>query len=113
MDKDFVEKMLASLLKERDTIRQSLDAGATDIKSLIKGTDSGDEVDVASDAVDRMLLDSLSAQDAQHLSQIDGAITRIHQGSYGICMRCGKEIPQARLKALPYALLCISCASKK
>lgn len=113
MDKDFVEEMLAFLMKERDKIRRSLDAGATDIKSLIKSTESGDEVDVASDAVDRMLLDSLSAQDAQHLEQIDGAINRIHQGNYGICMKCGKEIPQARLKALPYAVLCINCASKR
>lgn len=113
MDKDFVEKMLALLLKERETIRSSLDAGATNIKSLISNTEAGDEVDVASDAVDRMLLDSLSAQDAQRLAQIDGAITRIRQGNYGVCAKCGKDIPQARLKALPYAVMCIRCASKK
>ena len=83
----------------------------TDMKNLVKIVDSGDEADVASDAVDRTLLDSLSAQDAQRLRLIDNALDRIRQGKYGLCAKCGKEIPQARLEALPYALMCVACAS--
>ena len=79
--------------------------------NLVKIVDSGDEADVASDAVDRTLLDSLSAQDAQRLRLIDNALDRIRQGKYGLCAKCGKEIPQARLEALPYALMCVACAS--
>ena len=79
--------------------------------TLVKIVDSGDEADVASDAVDRTLLDSLSAQDAQRLRLIDNALDRIRQGKYGLCAKCGKEIPQARLEALPYALMCVACAS--
>ena len=58
-----------------------------------------------------VLADILGAQDAQLLRQIDGALERIRLNKYGICIGCGKEIPQARLEALPYALMCINCAS--
>ncbi|MDR2028346.1 MAG: TraR/DksA family transcriptional regulator, partial [Treponema sp.] len=40
---------------------------------------------------------------------IDSALTRIQQGKYGLCMKCGKRIPQDRLEAIPYALMCIEC----
>jgi DnaK suppressor protein len=44
------------------------------------------------------------------LSKIDRALTRMDEGVYGICARCGKPIEKARLKALPYADLCIKDA---
>lgn len=43
------------------------------------------------------------------LEQIDGALARIEAGTYGICKRCGAEIPLQRLEAVPAAELCISC----
>jgi DnaK suppressor protein len=44
------------------------------------------------------------------LSKINRALTRMDEGIYGICARCGKPIEKARLKALPYADLCIKDA---
>jgi RNA polymerase-binding protein DksA len=44
------------------------------------------------------------------LGKIDRALTRMDEGTYGICSRCGKPIEKARLKALPYADLCIKDA---
>lgn len=41
------------------------------------------------------------------MEQIDHALHRIDDGSFGICERCGKPIEKARMKALPYARLCI------
>ena len=41
------------------------------------------------------------------LDKIDRALARIEHGTYGLCERCGKPIEKARLKALPYANLCI------
>jgi RNA polymerase-binding transcription factor len=43
--------------------------------------------------------------------KVDAALARIEQGGYGICERCGEAIPMARLDALPYSTLCVSCAS--
>src|SRR3989304_5948725 len=41
------------------------------------------------------------------LGKIDRALTRMNEGTYGICSRCGKPIEKARLKALPYVALCL------
>ncbi|MBI9099662.1 MAG: TraR/DksA C4-type zinc finger protein, partial [Spirochaetaceae bacterium] len=45
--------------------------------------------------------------------KLNNALKRIEQGSYGICIRCGKEIPMGRLQAVPEALICVPCADKK
>lgn len=112
MNEVFVERIKSSLIKEREAIRKSLDSQMNDMKRLIKTQEAGDAADVASDAIDRTLLDSLSAQDAERLQQIDGALNRIRQGRYGICIKCGKDIPEARLQAIPYAVMCVQCASR-
>ena len=111
MDDKFIADVKEQLTAQRATILASLAGQSADMKNLVKPVESGDEADVASDAVDRTILDSLGAQDAQLLRQIDGALERIRLNKHGICIGCGKEIPQARLEALPYALMCINCAS--
>ena len=44
------------------------------------------------------------------LAEIDRALARIEDGTYGTCTNCGKEIALARLDAQPWASLCIDCA---
>ena len=73
--------------------------------------ESKDVIDVAADAMDRKLLETMGTQDLNRLKLMDNALARIEQGRYGLCMRCGKLIPQARLEAIPYAVLCIDCKS--
>lgn len=46
------------------------------------------------------------------LDLIDRALAKIEDGTYGICETCGCDIDPARLKALPYATLCMSCQAK-
>ena len=46
------------------------------------------------------------------LDQIEAAIERIEDGSYGRCEECGKKIPKTRLEAIPYAAQCVRCASQ-
>jgi RNA polymerase-binding protein DksA len=50
---------------------------------------------------------SLEENDVRVLAAIDAALTRIDDGSYGLCERCGREIEPERLDAIPYATLCI------
>lgn len=107
----FIEKMKDNLLAQKAEILKSLEIQSEDMKSLIKTVESGDEADVASDAIDRTLLNAMGAQDANRLQQINSALDRIKQGRYGFCLECGAEISQPRLEALPYAPLCIDCAS--
>ena len=47
------------------------------------------------------------------LDQIDGALKRIEEGSYGRCEECGEQIPKTRLDAVPYAAECERCASQR
>ena len=44
--------------------------------------------------------------------QVNDALERIEKGTYGLCLECGKPIPQARLEAIPEAELCLNCADK-
>jgi RNA polymerase-binding transcription factor DksA len=46
------------------------------------------------------------------LDQIEAAIGRIENGSYGRCEECGMKIPKPRLDAIPYAAQCVRCASQ-
>ena len=47
------------------------------------------------------------------LEQVEGALERFEEGTYGLCERCEGEIDPARLKALPYATLCLSCQQRR
>ena len=111
MNQKFLNSMKKSLMEQRKQIIESLASQSDDMKSLVKTVESGDEADVAADAIDRTLLTAIGSQDARRLQQIDGALDRILQGKYGRCLKCGKDIPQARLEALPYTQMCIACAS--
>ncbi len=59
------------------------------------------------------VLDALDDDARQAVNQIDNALLRIQAGEYGICLKCGNEIPEARLQALPYAEYCMICADKQ
>jgi DnaK suppressor protein len=54
---------------------------------------------------------ALSAQAVAAVDEIDRALAKIEAGTYGTCEQCGEPIPRERLKALPYAALCVRCKS--
>ena len=62
---------------------------------------------------DQELTLSLLGSEKDALDQIDGALKRIEDGSYGLCEECGLKIPASRLAALPYAAQCVRCASQR
>ncbi len=61
--------------------------------------------------VDRERDLALSAQALAAVEEIDAALTKIDRRTYGACERCHQPIPKARLRALPYARLCVACKS--
>jgi DnaK suppressor protein len=63
--------------------------------------------DMASVTFDRELDQGLEEGAQQTLEQIERALARIDEGTYGTCERCGKPIPEERLRARPWATLCI------
>jgi RNA polymerase-binding protein DksA len=71
-----------------------------------------DMADVGTDAFEQELTLDLLGNEKKVLEQIDAALKRIEDGSYGRCEECGRNISKARLAAIPYAALCVRCAAK-
>ena len=111
MESDFKERMNAALLKLKEEIINNLISENDSFKSLVEDMDPKDIVDIAADDIDRKMLETVSSQDIKRLRLIDAALSRIENGRYGVCMKCGKKIPEERLEAIPYALMCIACKS--
>jgi len=65
--------------------------------------------DHASEMVDREVDESLEENAEELVRDIDRALAKIDEGTYGTCERCGQPIPEERLDAVPYATLCLSC----
>ena len=69
--------------------------------------------DTATETVDREIDYTLEASDGRLLAEIDAALGRIEDGTYGTCVNCGAQIPPERLEAMPWATLCIQCKRKE
>jgi len=65
--------------------------------------------DTATETYDRELDYTLEENSEHVLADIDAALKRITEGTYGICTNCGEPIALERLEALPWATLCIDC----
>jgi RNA polymerase-binding protein DksA len=113
IDQEFLNKMEASLSVLRNEIVDNLVSSNQDFKEIMEGMDSKDLVDVASDDIDRKMIEAIGSQELKRLKLIESALTRIKQGKYGHCIKCSKRIPQERLVAIPYALMCIECKSEE
>jgi DnaK suppressor protein len=87
---------------------EELDAEA-DVKNWREGGFDDDPADAGSASFERETAQSLSNHARHQLVQIDDALRRLDQGSYGTCQRCGNQIEPARLEALPHAILCMDC----
>ena len=72
----------------------------------------GDLYDSADNERDRQLSHILTDRDRKKIVEIDEALERIEDKTYGICEECGKRITPNRLKIMPFARLCISCKSE-
>ena len=59
------------------------------------------------------VLSALDDSSRKELTQINAALERMESGDYGECVQCGELIPLKRLQALPYATLCIACATEQ
>ena len=83
MKKEFVDKQKKKLIAERNEILDSLAGRNEQLTKLVDTLESGDDVDIASDTIDRTLLNSLGEADQRRLTMIDRALDRIRQETYG------------------------------
>jgi RNA polymerase-binding protein DksA len=109
----FIEKMEKLLQDEKSEIINTLIANNNEFKEIVDGMDPKDFADIASDDIDRKMIEMLGSQELKRLKLIESAQTRIKQGKYGHCIKCDRPIPPERLEAIPYALMCIDCKSEE
>jgi RNA polymerase-binding protein DksA len=77
-------------------------------EEMIGGVDNH-MAESATATLDREIDYTLEGNSEQVLRQIDESLKRIDEGTYGICERCGREISEERLEAIPWTTLCIDC----
>ncbi|MFO7664338.1 MAG: TraR/DksA C4-type zinc finger protein [Chloroflexota bacterium] len=72
-----------------------------------------DRSDLADEYAERERDIALLAIEQEQLQQIEAALARINDGTYGICVQCGDPIQLERLEILPYATTCVRCQSHR
>jgi RNA polymerase-binding transcription factor DksA len=110
----FLRGQQEKLLELRATLESSMNgiARATRLEKADSSALATHNGDAGSDACDRDFALSLLSQDTNALFEIDAALQRIEQGSYGICEISGQSIPVARLRAMPFARFTVECQAK-
>lgn len=111
----FKERLLALRARLRGDVSQMVDA--TLKKNRLQG--SGDlssmpihMADLGSDNFEQEFTLSLMENEEVTLAAIEAALERLEDGTYGNCEECGVKIPKMRLEAIPYATMCVKCASR-
>ena len=103
-DLEYFKLLLNSQLKELEER-----IGYTDIQKMTIDEVSQDILDIASADTDKNMLLRIRERESRLISKIKQALQRIHEGSYGVCEKCGEDIPVKRLKARPVTSRCIDC----
>ena len=101
----------ASLEKERSDLRARL----AEMGLLSGGELSFDQnfADSSQVTAERGEVEALAGNLRESLNDVDDAIAKLDDGTFGDCEGCGNPIPPARLEAKPAAKLCMECASKR
>ncbi|HYO41019.1 MAG TPA: TraR/DksA C4-type zinc finger protein [Nocardioidaceae bacterium] len=111
---------LAEVRDELDTdrarLRKELNLAEHELHDLMRDAGDGagnDQADVGSTTFERDHEMSLANNARDMLAQIERAIARIEDGSYGVCESCGQPIGKMRVMAFPRATLCLSCKQRE
>ncbi|MCK9595137.1 MAG: TraR/DksA C4-type zinc finger protein [Candidatus Omnitrophica bacterium] len=91
-----------------DTLKQSQKDASGDISGYTYHM-----ADVATDTYDREFSLGIASSERELIYELEDALKRIEEGTYGVCEDCKDWITKTRLKALPYARLCVKCQQKR
>ncbi|MGQ0434667.1 MAG: TraR/DksA family transcriptional regulator [Microthrixaceae bacterium] len=113
----FLLGQLEALKEERITYARQAASLKAEADLLVAEREPGDvQFDEESGEGDTLAVErerdlTLSASAQAAVEDIDRAIAKLHDGTYGVCEQCYTNIPKERLRALPYAALCVQCKS--
>lgn len=104
------------LQEEYERLQEELATTESDIAQLVSdsGDGAGDDVaDAGSKTFEREQEMSIAENARDLMDQVEKALAKIDDGSYGICESCGGAIVKARMRAFPRATLCIKCKERE
>lgn len=121
MDKNKIEAFKGKLLKEERRLTEELETmHSENVNTRFNPEEYGGDgnyedhiADAASNTFDRERDLSLEQNIQDLLAQVRDALQRIENGTYGRCTNCSKVMADARLRAIPYADLCIDCKQEE
>jgi len=106
-----LQKISKILIGRRNELHKRLSRDLQDLGRSGSST-SGDAADAAFGNTGDEMTSQLAQLESKEAAQIELALQRIGQGRYGICDVCSKKIPVARLNALPYCVMCVTCQAE-
>ena len=113
-DEEFVERMRIALVDHRTLVRHQIqEQGADPDSDDVAFVDDAGFSDRSHSTQERSRLIAVVETLRSNLKDVDRALERIDDGTYGLCERCGKPIDPDRLEARPWALLCMDCKQKR
>ncbi len=114
-----IDRFREALVEERQRVAAAIE-NLHDEHPGSMAEDSGEDAvfdnhlaDTATETYDRELDYTLEENSEHVLADIDAALRRIEDGTYGICTSCGRRIAEERLEARPWATLCIDCQRER
>lgn len=120
MDKKDLKSFKDQLLAKKQALAKGIEHLANDALKTSQRDAAGDlsayslhMADMATDNYDREFSLNLATNEQKILNRIDAALDKIEEGTYGLCELCNKKISKVRLKAVPYAELCVPCQEKE
>ena len=108
-----LENLRSELLRHRLTILETARRAQEELDAL-RGAERDPEFEEGAQSEhEQYTLSQVGEVQRRQLSMIDAALARITDGEYGFCVDCGAEIDPKRLAALPFAMLCTECATRR
>jgi RNA polymerase-binding protein DksA len=105
-------------MTEHEEIAKALKARLSELRTHLAKVDRelrkalpADSEDQATELENQEALEVINKTEATEIHQIEAALKRISEGTYGTCAKCGETIDPRRLKALPTAAKCIPCST--
>jgi RNA polymerase-binding transcription factor len=109
---EHVKTFKETLLKKKATLANYLKTELSELEAADKHH-LADLEEMASDTMDTDSVCEIMALGANTIDQIDQALAKIEDGTYGVCEDCGEQIAFERLEALPFATLCVECKKRR
>jgi len=108
------------LLLRRKRVLQG-DVKTLEDEACKKGSDAAGDLstlpmhlaDLGTDSFEQDISLGLMENESDEIHEIEEALDRIKDGTFGLCESCRKKIPKERLKAIPYARLCVNCKKRE